>query len=272
MEFIQEKNNYELCANIVDFNMSVRDLHWHNNIEICQIVKNSCRFLIDGRLVEANEGDIIVINEQTVHRFLIDYDETQILILQFPLKVILNLNATITPVKTHISKDEILRIPNLSETINFLFNIISGEDDAKTSTDNPFLQSLMTSLYFLLTRNFPADEGSNHSKKEKNEFFKITQYVNNHYTEELNINSLAESLYMSRGKLAAVFFKYAGISLKVYINILRIRKANQLLADGEDITSAAMASGFQSIRTFNNTYKLCMGITPTEYIKMHINR
>ena len=52
-----------------------------------------------------------------------------------------------------------------------------------------------------------------------------------------------------------------------YINKLRIKNANLMLAQGASITEASMESGFRSIRTFNNVYKGIMSMTPSEYVR-----
>ena len=44
------------------------------------------------------------------------------------------------------------------------------------------------------------------------------------------------------------------------------------MIEGMSITEAALESGFQSVRTFNNSYKEYMGMTPTEYIKKTLNQ
>ena len=64
-----------------------------------------------------------------------------------------------------------------------------------------------------------------------------------------------------------LFAKHLGVSVKEYITDLRIKKANELLALGYSVTETAMESGFQSVRTFNSSYKAYMGITPTQYQK-----
>ena len=83
--------------------------------------------------------------------------------------------------------------------------------------------------------------------------------------EDININSLSNKLFLPRGRLSAIFTKYSGTSLNEYMNSLRIQNANILLKQGYTITEAAMESGFQSIRTFNNVYKKITGITPSDY-------
>ena len=64
-----------------------------------------------------------------------------------------------------------------------------------------------------------------------------------------------------------MFRKYAGTDLNEYINSLRIKQVNQMLLQGCRITEAATESGFQSIRTFNNLYRLQTGMTPSEYLR-----
>ena len=96
--------------------------------------------------------------------------------------------------------------------------------------------------------------------------FSMVEYINNHYKEDLNLNSLSSALYMSRNKVSDLFKTYAGISVNDYINTLRIRSANSLLKDGVSISEAAFSSGFGCIRTFNNVYKNITGLSPTEFL------
>lgn len=57
------------------------------------------------------------------------------------------------------------------------------------------------------------------------------------------------------------------MGLNEYIYSLRIKKANDLMNQGYSVTDAALQSGFQSIRTFNNIYKKVCGMTPSDYKK-----
>lgn len=271
MKIVREKTVTDICSHIVKYDVKDYDFHWHDKFEICQVISNSCKFLVDGKVIEANEGDIVAVKEQLVHRFIIENENTLIRITQFPMKILLDVSSTLKHIKGHITKEEIQSIDGLKEKIDFLFDVMEKEGMVEKIKDRPFTQSVYSSLYFLLMRHFPEEEITGLSKNERKDFFKITEYINEHFKEDLSFDDIAKDLYISRRKLPELFYKYSGTELNDYINALRIKNANQLLREGNNITESAYGSGFQSIRTFNFVYKSYMGITPTQYIKKYIN-
>lgn len=269
MEIIQEITNTKLCCRISKVSTGISKFHWHKNYEICQVIKNSCRFLVDGQLIEAAEGDLVIISEHSVHRFLGDTNDTLVRIMQFPLKTLLDANIAIVPLSPHISRKEMSTFPDLEENINILFSLLEKECPVTTDCDNPFLQSITAALYSLLSRHFSSDV-TNINCTERQEFYRIVEYINAHFTENINIKTLSEILFIARGPLSSLFVKYAGISLNEYIHSLRIKNAILLLQQGHSVTEAALESGFQNIRTFNNVYKKMIGSAPTHSAKRSI--
>lgn len=267
MEIIQEVGRFEIACHTINFTPRAKQFHWHENYEICQLLKTPATFRVDGVLYDAKEGDIIAINEHVIHQFLISDEGSLIRIFQFPLKILLNFSASIAPLKIHIKHEEILAVDGLEEKITMLFNLMEDEDNAENTLENPFLSGIAASLYLLLERHFSTSESVFSKNKEKQDFYRIAEYINTHYKEELTVTSISKELYFSRGHLAAIFKKYAGVSVTDYINTLRITNANYLLKNGASATEAALESGFQSIRTFNNVYKAVMNTTPTKYAK-----
>ena len=128
------------------------------------------------------------------------------------------------------------------------------------------MQSIISTYYLSLMRYFPSND-KNTEKKQLTEFYKIVDYINAHFREKINISIIAKNLYMSREKVSALFRKYSNTGLSEYLDKLRIINVNKLLAEGYSMTDAAFESGFQSIRTFNNTYKNVMKMSPSEYIR-----
>lgn len=223
-------------------------------------------FLVNGVTVEAQVGDVIVIGENVVHQFRAKYGPAQLRIMQFSLKVLLEAGIPLKRCRVHITTREMEQIPGLKDQLNLLFETIETEGVTMPGEYNYYQQCMVAALYCLLTRHF-AEEGGEDFAKEQKEFLRVLEYVGEHYEEDLNVNTLAERLFMYRGRISALFMKYSGMSLNEYIYSLRIKKANELMNQGSSVIEAAMQSGFQSVRTFNHVYKKITGVTPKDYKK-----
>ena len=268
MDIIQEKTKSKIVCHTGCFVSGTSDFHWHENCEICQIIDKPCRILVDGDVITATPGDIVVINEYDIHRFLVDQDNTKIRIIQFNLSLFINLEIPLKHLKTHITYEEIKKIPNLENYLNNLFEIMEAENGIVNSgKENPFSQNITISLYYILMRYFSQEKSSPQKKKEREEFYSVVEYIKENFTKDLKVTDIAKKFYMSKTKLSLLFKKYSGICVNEYINMLRIKKVNFMLYQGNTITYAAFESGFQSIRTFNYTYKKLFGLTPSEHLK-----
>lgn len=266
MQIIQEKVRTEMGSHVQAYDRSNYAFHWHDKYELFQVLNKPCRFLVNGQLIHAQAGDLIAIDGQTVHRLMADHDNTQVRVIQFPVRILLNSSTTIRPLKPHITRQEIAAHPQLEQTLAQLLPIMDQEHSVPVSHSNPFLQSLFAAVYFLLMRYFATEDPSTTASDERREFYNVVDWINQHYTQAINIQTAASRLYIPRGRLAKLFRKYSGMDMNEYINSQRINHANQLLMRGSRITEAATESGFQSIRTFNKIYREQMGCTPSEYV------
>lgn len=268
-ELVQEHTRFKFLGHIMTWpTIGNGKLHWHENCELCRVVCKPCRFLIDGQLVDANVGDILFINEYTVHKFIIKEPNTQVYILQFQWNSFVKLNFPHQNIKRYISIEEIRSVPGLEEKIDFFMNSICTENNiTNNENENPALFGMITALYYLLLRYFPQNKKEQTFQKDRNEFFAVVAYINDHFNDPLTVNILADKMFMSRAKLSVLFQKFTGISIKEYIHSLRVKKVNLMLHQGHSITETAFECGFQSVRTFNNVYKKLTGKSPSEYMR-----
>lgn len=256
-----------LCRRMVMAPDTPAMFHFHENYEFCQPLNRPCDFLVDGTLYHAEPGDIISVDSRVVHRFLLREPDTAIRILQFPVRILLRSGTLGSALQTHIPKATLEQIPGLYSAVCTLMELMEQEPPISSGGKNELLQSLMTSLYLLLLKHFPAKSNQG-LRKDTDLFFQATEYANAHFSDAtLTVESMAAALYVSREKLSSVFLQYAGISCKQYINTLRVDEANRIMMEGCDISTTALESGFGSIRTFNSVYKGIIGMSPTEYIK-----
>lgn len=268
MEIWKEPGGTELvCHTIVRAPGAPCLFHLHDNYEFCQPVEISCDFLVDGRVYHAEPGDIVVVEPQVVHRFLPSQPDTQVRVIQFPLRILPQSGASAGTLQTFIPRSAMEAVPGLFPAVTTLMGLMEQEPRVYTGEKNELFRSLTVSLYLLLLKHFPESVPQSR-RKDADLFSRAAEYINANFNrEELTVERVAKELFLSREKLSSLFLQYAGVSCKQYINALRVDYVNRLLLDGADITGAAMKAGFGSIRTFNSVYKTVTGMTPTEYLK-----
>lgn len=264
-QIFRETGQFEAICHTNIYDIGVHKFHWHDRYELCQILRGKCSFRVDGRLIDASAGDIIAINEQIIHQLIVNEGKTAIRIMQFPPKILMNLKSSIITLRPHISAAELSAVSGLAEKLNTLLDLAEDEGVVKFAADNAYLQGIVMSVYFILERHFPDNYTSHREGRDRQEFYKIVEFINEHFREAISVESVARTLFLTRGHASAIFKRYSGTSIGNYVNDLRIKQANSLLRAGVSATEAALESGFSSIRTFNNTYKSVMGMTPSEY-------
>lgn len=95
-------------------------------------------------------------------------------------------------------------------------------------------------------------------------------YINEHFLEQLTLDSLAKELSFSPNYLGTLFKKQMGYSFNEYLNRIRLKYACGLLRSSNlSIKEIANASGYSSIEYFMYTFKKKMMMTPGDYRKLY---
>ncbi|MDI4644755.1 AraC family transcriptional regulator [Cohnella hashimotonis] len=94
----------------------------------------------------------------------------------------------------------------------------------------------------------------------------VVEYVNQHLSEEIYLDTLAERLNLSGGYLSSYFKEKTGMNIVDFINETRIMKSASLLVDSKyKVQDVAEAVGYRNITSFNRMFKKYMGLTPSEF-------
>lgn len=98
----------------------------------------------------------------------------------------------------------------------------------------------------------------------------VSNYIQRHLSEPVDVEALAKSLFLSRTYLAAKFKKESGTTLTDFILKEKIEEAKRLLryTDKHSIAIAAYL-GFSSQSHFANVFRKYTGKSPKEYRKIH---
>ena len=94
----------------------------------------------------------------------------------------------------------------------------------------------------------------------------VKDYVKNHYSEEMDLNSISRALGFSSSYLTKVFNKIENCTPSKYIRSYRMGIAKKLLHDN-NLTIQQIAShvGYNDPFHFSKSFKQVVGISPTQY-------
>ena len=106
------------------------------------------------------------------------------------------------------------------------------------------------------------------TRQEKTSFLvgQLLDWIAEHYTEDISLKQAAELFGYEYHYLSRLLNKNYAISFTDLLSGYRVEHAVQLLqTTALPVTEVAERSGFQSIRSFNLTFKKHTGMTPNDY-------
>lgn len=93
----------------------------------------------------------------------------------------------------------------------------------------------------------------------------IREYIEECYAEDISLAALAGLAGLSPYHLTRVFRQATGMPPHAYLLDVRIRRARQLLRQGQPLAETAYATGFVDQSHFHRQFKRVVGVTPGQY-------
>lgn len=153
--------------------------------------------------------------------------------------------------------------PTASPFQTLLEQILKLEEDRAGSRElreNALLHQLVTGL-LTYKENEESQESSTLLKLQE-----IRHYLDEHYTEKLSLDELANRFYISKYHMSREFKKAFGSTLVGYQTAQRITKAKEMLRFTDlQIETIARECGIEDNSYFNKVFQKAEGITAREY-------
>lgn len=141
----------------------------------------------------------------------------------------------------------------------------SSFDLCKSMQESTLSENNIFSSMSLLCKFFEKIEKTQRRDCDKR-ILKVIEYIDNCYTENTDVRTLSDMCYLSKTQMFRLFKKETGDTPIGYRNKLRIKKAQQLLLDGEcTISEISEMLGFENIYYFSRIFKKYVGIPPSRY-------
>lgn len=158
-----------------------------------------------------------------------------------------------------------------SADVAALFARIGAEWNSRERGYELVLRAKLMELLALLYRQLPATLDAGELVSLQSNYEKIrpsVEYINEHFTEPITLETLAAVSHMSRTYFSTLFKKIMNVNVGAYVEKVRISRACLLLATtGLSVTEVALESGFSNLSSFNAAFKKAQGTTPAQYRK-----
>ncbi|WP_062051045.1 AraC family transcriptional regulator [Bacillus sp. JCM 19034] len=255
--------------------------HSHPDYEIFYFHSGRCNYLIGDRIYVLEPGDVLLMNGMTLHRpKLFEHEEYVRTTMHFDRyyveqilhsmnrKDLLEPFTELKSIRIHLGGHDKIKFEELLRKMNDHFH---GGNSISQFRFEVQLLDLLAFLYPFCIQ-FLKDDPFIYSQKEHH-VQRVISYIEEHYTEHLQLEHIVDELHVSKYYLANVFKEVTGITIFNYLNQRRINQAKiEFMLEGDvSVTDLAYQLGFKYPSHFSKVFKKLTGETPEQYKKSFLN-
>lgn len=256
-EYIRDNFNQIVCWKVDDNHYWP---HFHSSIEIIYVTAGELKLTLNGQLYVVRENNFLIIPSYYIHSYATDtYSRAYILII--PLEAIPSYKNTFSK-KTFASL--LLEKPPCEVELSYCLEAICNmTKNTKLSTQETVLKGYVYVFLGLFINQVGLVDIAD--TKMISLAQEILIYLQENYLLPLKLEEISQHFGYSKSRFSHIFNEFFDCKLIEYINGLRCRHALTMLREkNTTITDIALASGFDSTRTFYRAFQKCFGCTPNE--------
>lgn len=251
-------------------------MHWHSFMEIVAPLSNDMSITLGNETYALTENQFALVPPRSLHS-LTKNSTVPCLVLQFS-------NMLLPQLHDFIIHRQLLccqPVIDVTDAVPFSDNPLETLIKIKGLfySDISFKEMRMYEelLHFFIVigehnyqiKNSLSAQKTPQQKAYDRKFDAVTEYIKEHYTEQISLEDLAAFAGFSKYHFSRIFKEYYQMSLPEYITSLRVSRATELLENPDlSIMDVALQSGFSSLPSFNRTFKQINNCTPSQFRKM----
>jgi len=109
-------------------------------------------------------------------------------------------------------------------------------------------------------------------KSSNERITKIHEYLMSNFHNEVNLEQIAQFVFMAPGSLCRFFKSETGMTIFDYLNKIKVDYACSLLLNNDlSIADIAFDCGFNNLSHFNKQFKKITNTIPNQYRKQFVN-
>jgi AraC-like DNA-binding protein/mannose-6-phosphate isomerase-like protein (cupin superfamily) len=265
-------NNYEATGylnsdfkifHLIDNNPKEFSYHYHDFYKILIFIRGNVSYFIEGKSYQLKPYDIILVAAGEIHKPIIHDDTPYERIIIYVSSAFFedyrkdNYDLKLCFTKANEHHTNVLRMGDLKRTGLYdaccrLEQSFYTDEYANTLYQKIlFLEFMIILDRVVINKNIDFLDTSTANQK----VLEIMKYINEHLSDEISIDSLADYFYLNRSYLMHLFKTETGYTIGKYITEKRLFMAKNLIQNGVSVTNACYSSGFKNYATFFRAYK-----------------
>lgn len=249
------------------------DFHYHDFYKIIYFVEGRVDYKVEGKTYRLKPHDFVLVGANVIHKPEIDgklpyeryiiYLSEEFLAQQNErgesLKYCFETAADSQDRVVHFAPD------SYEEIVGCLLRMEQMERQREAYMGDLLLQSAFLEFMVLFNRNVISQPKAFITTAVYHEkVIDVIAYIQEHLTEEISVDILADHCYVSKYYLMRQFKEATGYSIHQYINEKRIQAARRMILSGMPASKACYECGFQDYSTFARRFKTIVGAAPSK--------
>lgn len=245
------------------------EYHSHDIVEMAFVMSGTGRYRADGEVFSIREGDLLIFNPGVKHQALYCPD-AEVHATEFFVGFS-DVQFQGIPMNTMPLPDGALRLHTTGELRRKLYRIITlmQEEKAVYRQGRYFMMKayLMQMILLVIREQCEPVELSKgrafESASKKYVVEQIISYFEDHYSEKISLDQIAENMYLSPFYISKIFKSETGDTPIRRLIDIRLEKAMELLEDGwqGSIQEVAAKVGYDDAYHFSKLFKKRYGIS-----------
>lgn len=275
MEYGYESIKHQVEIPLKIFTQTVEEFpyHWHGEIEILFVLKGSLEIRVAQIPYHLNEGDLFLVNKNELHFIKSDLSvgNAQLLALQFEESYFKKYDLLLTNKKFQLYSGDENQNRSAYDKIKNILAKMMNQVINKEPYYNLRLEQLLLDLVILLMTQFIQNEESKEDAVNEDKLLEILEYINEICTDaSKNVKDIADHFFISSQYLSRYFKSQMGISVKKFLDHLRLNKSLFALKTSEErVLDIALKYGFPDSKAYYRVFKEVYDITPKQYRDQH---
>lgn len=252
------------------------EFHQHPFYEIFFFLSGNVNYIIEGRNYKLRPGDLLLTGNSDIHRPDIHpgrpYERIVIWLADDFFDYLQDFyDEDFTACFTDAALKDYRLIRPDSERIAHLKNLFLQMQQAKHGQERGS-RALTTAyliefLVYVSRAYYDAPDSVQKDVTENEKINQVITYINEHITENLNLDALAVRFFTSKYYFSRQFKQFTGLSLYQYIMKKRLIIARNLLRAGSSVMDSCFQCGFNDYSNFLKAFKREFGQNPGSYSK-----